>query len=336
MNEEKINIISKSIEGIDRSISIKESDMELINKFARRQLKSDEVYIFSVVLCDNDIDRQNERFSDESLDKLAKLFVGKTGIMDHECKSENQTARIFDCDVQTAENKQNQLGNPYKRLVAKAYMPKTEKNKEFIVEIEAGIKKEVSINCSVETMTCSICGKDAKTDRCEHIKGRVYKKGKEKLLCHSILENPIDAYEWSFVAVPAQKEAGVIKAFKPKFDRGEFNMQNIVKKLGEGESVTLNSLQSLKLYEMIKELEEKSKIGEEYFSELKAEVIKLSKNAQPDIEANVMGSVVDKMSLHELKSFKEAYRKKNIKNSGIRPQLSHNAIKTPLNTQFRI
>ena len=29
--------------------------------------------------------------------------------------------------------------------------------------------------------------------------------------CHFVLSDPQDAYEWSFVAVPAQRDAGVIK-----------------------------------------------------------------------------------------------------------------------------
>ena len=35
-------------------------DLELINKLTRRKLSEDEVYVFSLVLCDNDIDRDYE------------------------------------------------------------------------------------------------------------------------------------------------------------------------------------------------------------------------------------------------------------------------------------
>ncbi len=336
MKEEKTNIVNKFLESKDKNISINENDMDLINKFTRKKLSKNEVYVFSVVLCDNDIDRQNERFADEALDTLAKLFVGKTGIMDHDCKSANQTARIFECEVQTAKDRQNLLGKPYKRLVAKAYMPRTEKNKEVIAEIEAGIKKEVSINCSVENMMCSLCGKKTKSGHCDHVKGRTYKIGNEDKLCHSILENPIDAYEWSFVVVPAQREAGVIKAFNAKQRGGECTMHNIIEKLKIGESITFDSIQSLKLYEMIKSLDEKAKIGAEYLNELRNDVIRLSKSAQPDIDTQVMENVVNKMSLSELKSFREAYKKKNMHSIEVRPQLSRSIIKGPLNTQFKI
>ena len=40
-----------------------EEDLKLINKYALRPLKKEEVFVFSVILCDNDIDRDFERFS---------------------------------------------------------------------------------------------------------------------------------------------------------------------------------------------------------------------------------------------------------------------------------
>ena len=44
---------------------------------------------------------------------------------------------------------------------------------------------------------------------CSHIKGRSYNGAK----CHIVLDDITDAYEWSFVAVPAQVNAGVTKRF---------------------------------------------------------------------------------------------------------------------------
>ena len=66
-----------------------------LNAFTRRQHSLDEVYLFDVVLCDNDIDRDGECFSENALISLQKLFVGVTGIFDHNPSSQNQTARIF-------------------------------------------------------------------------------------------------------------------------------------------------------------------------------------------------------------------------------------------------
>ena len=56
-------------------------------------------------------------------------------------------------------------GTPYYMLKAKAYMLKNEENKGFIDELDAGIKKEVSVSCSSKKATCSICGKDKRQCR---------------------------------------------------------------------------------------------------------------------------------------------------------------------------
>ena len=66
-----------------------------LNQFTRRTHSLDEVYIFDLILCDNDIDRDGECFSDDALSELQKRFVGVTGIFDHDARSGSQTARIF-------------------------------------------------------------------------------------------------------------------------------------------------------------------------------------------------------------------------------------------------
>ena len=94
---------------------IREGELELINKHTRTPLTENDVYAFSVILCDNDIDRDFERFSDNALDELAKLFDGVTGIADHNPKSSNQTARIFSCKAEFVPDKFTSDGKPYKR-----------------------------------------------------------------------------------------------------------------------------------------------------------------------------------------------------------------------------
>lgn len=57
-------------------------------------------------------------------------------------------------------------------------------------------------------MLCSICGADQRTTLCQHRGGHEY-DGK---ICHFDLVDACEAYEVSLVAVPAQPEAGVVKA----------------------------------------------------------------------------------------------------------------------------
>lgn len=184
--------------------------LDKINKFTRRDFSQDELYTFSVILCDNEVDRDMERFSDNALDTLKSMFIGKTGIFDHDASSSNQTARIFDTEIITDESRTTKNGEPYKYLKGSAYMIRTDNNKNLISEIDGGIKKEVSISCSASKRICSVCG----SGKCTHIRGKMY-GGKT---CHTILDGITDAYEWSFVAVPAQVNAGVTKKYSEDTD----------------------------------------------------------------------------------------------------------------------
>ena len=183
--------------------------LDKINGFTRREFAPEELYEFTVILCDNDIDRDFERFSDGALEKLKELFVGKTGIFDHEASTSNQNARIFGTELVTDESRRTKYGEPYKYLKASAYMVRTDENKTLIAEIDGGIKKEVSISCSAAKRKCSVCGCDKAVGSCAHAKGKTY-DGRQ---CHIVLDDITDAYEWSFVAVPAQVNAGVTKRF---------------------------------------------------------------------------------------------------------------------------
>ncbi len=188
-----------------------DTELEKINRFVRKPLSKDRVYAFPVILCDNEIDRDGERFSVSSLEKLSELFVGKTGIFDHDPKGSNQTARIYETFIDKQTGRTTSYGEELVCLAAKAYMVRTDKNKPLIDEIDAGIKKEISISCSVAKKICSVCGENIYKKPCSHIKGKSY--GGKK--CFVSLEEPLDAYEWSFVAVPAQINAGVKKTHEP-------------------------------------------------------------------------------------------------------------------------
>lgn len=287
-------------------------DMEKINAYSRRELSEDEVYVFNVRLCDNEIDRDYECFSLSALNELAQLFVGKTGIFDHSMKASEQKSRIFETCVEKQAGEKTSYGDELYILKAKAYMLRNDENKALIEEIDAGIKKEVSVSCSMGKSICSICGKDNRVQRCEHIGGQTYKNK----LCFKSLEEAKDAYEFSFVAVPAQKNAGVTKAYKIEED---LSMDDIIKTIKScSGSVELSEKQALSLTSYIEDLEEKSKLSEEYRAELSKEVIKLFALKFPEMEKSLINSVVSVMTLKELKGFKSELKKSK---SSPQPQL---------------
>lgn len=304
-------------------------DLAKIQQFSRRELLPEEIYVFNVDLCNNDIDRDYEKFSVETLEQMAELFVGKTGIFDHSMKSADQTARIFDAFVEKVNGKKTADGEDFYSLKAKAYMLNNEENKSLIDSIEAGIKKEVSVSCSVDKAYCSICHTDRKRAACEHKKGKMY----GDRLCFNILTDATDAYEFSFVAVPAQREAGVTKSFSVK---EEAEMQDIVKMISQGDEITLSKSQTNELYSYIEGLKQEAELGEAYKKKLIKQVVDLFKSAFPKMDEALFVSVASVMTSKELLGFCDGM-KKSLNESKIKPQLAVKAeTKTNDYSDFKI
>lgn len=274
----KFKAVSPAGAGITRE------DMELINSLSKSELSEGEVYTFSLRLCDNEIDRDFERFTGESLHALAALFVGKSGIFDHSWTAKGQKSRIYRCEVVKEPGVLTGAGDESLYLKAYAYMLRTEENGELIREIEAGIKKEVSIGCSVSLSRCCICGESIQ--ECGHVLGREY-SGK---LCYAELIEPTDAFEWSFVAVPAQREAGVIKAF----EREETDLAKI----------------SSDGADEITRLKAEAEMGRRYMERLRTEMVRLGRLAEPSLSGDILKGVAQKMDEGELLEFTRAYGKK--------------------------
>lgn len=180
--------------------AVSDAELALINRQTLRELKAEEVFTFRLAACDNQVDRDNEQFTDAALEKLAPLFVGRAVLMDHQWSAASQTARVYAADVEAH--------GEVKQLVLRCYLPRSDTSAGTISAIEAGILRECSVGCAMGSAVCSICGADQTKTCCGHYAGKTY-DGK---VCIMALDDPVDAYEVSFVAVPAQPEAGVIKS----------------------------------------------------------------------------------------------------------------------------
>lgn len=287
----KNGMVMKNAGGFDPA-----AELELINSYSRRELSLDEVYLFSVILCDNDVDRDYERFTLSSLKELEKLFVGKTGIIDHNPTAKNQKARVISCRVEAVPGKKTAVGDDLYRLVARAYIRRTEGNAELIEAIEAGIVKEVSVGCSIGQTICSVCGRELRSPSCEHVKGRTYNGN----LCFGELCDPRDAYEFSFVAVPAQRSAGVIKSVKKE----KCSMD--IKKMLEGDSLSLEGegMEALRSY--IKSLKADAEGVAAYREELVKRLTDGFKEKGIAVGYRTAKSVTDKLSIGEIRELIKA------------------------------
>ena len=152
--------MNKSFESQTDENELSKEDLALINTFTQKEMTKDDIFTFCVILCDNEIDRDYERFTEDSLHKLADFFIGKTAIRDHSMKSSDQSARTYKTEVIKDSTRKNSLGEDYVYLKAWCYMPRIKKNEELIEEIKAGIIKEVSVGCAVKSCICSVCGKE--------------------------------------------------------------------------------------------------------------------------------------------------------------------------------
>ena len=257
-----------------------ESELALINALARRELEADEVYTFALRLCDNDIDRDFERFDDGTLDELATMFVGVSGVFDHQWSARGQTARIYRAEVVGGDGTLTADGRPCRFLKGWAYMMRTEENASLIAEIDGGIKREVSVGCEVEQVICSVCGRPL--EECPHEKGEEY--GGQ--VCHGVLTGAADAYEWSFVAVPAQRRAGVIKSAGRR-------------------------------------LEDEARLGRKYLKSLRHEMVRLAGIAEPEAGHALLEKVAGKLDEEELLGLIKVYREKADRLLGPQVQLSY-------------
>lgn len=248
--------------------------LEAINAQAKAELTAQQVYVFSLRLCDDQVDRDGERFDTAALPVLAKMFVGKTGIVDHKWSSDSQVARIFETQVVCED------GISY--IKAWAYIRRGGNAEEVIADIEAGIKKEVSVGCSMGRAVCSVCGSEY--GQCGHQKGEMY----DGQMCCAILKEPMDAYEFSFVAVPAQRSAGVLKGM----GGGQKSLKDLADTFGaQGE---------------YRALYKQAQLGKLYEKQIRDDVVRLCLVLELGAEEPVLRAVVDKAACEDLMKLKEA------------------------------
>ena len=280
-----------------------EGQLAAINAQAKAELTADQVYVFSLRLCDDQVDRDYERFATEALPELARLFVGKTGIVDHKWSSNAQVARIFQTEVVVEEG--------VSFIKAWAYIRRGGHGDEVIADIEAGIKKEVSVGCAMGRSVCAICGSEYGS--CGHQKGTYY----DGQLCCALLKEPMDAYEFSFVAVPAQRSAGVLKGF---------GANRCLKELAE-------EFGAQEEYRMLFKM---AQLGQEFEQQMRDEVIRLCLLLDLGVAEPVLRSITGKIGSDELKKLKSALENRVAESFPVTSQLGSNAQEMALESDYLI
>ena len=252
------------------------AQLEAINGQAKAAMTAEQIYVFSLRLCDDQVDRDMERFDTAALPGLAKLFIGKTGIVDHQWSAAKQVARIFAAEVVQEDR--------VSYIKAWAYIRRGGANEEVIADIEAGIKKEVSVGCAMGRAVCSVCGSEYGS--CGHMKGEHY----DGQLCVAILKEPMDAYEFSFVAVPAQPNAGVLKT------------------LGGGNRTLKELAEQFGAQSEYRALFKEAQLGREYKKQIGNDVVRLCLSLDLGVEEPALRAITEKAGAEELMQLKDAHR----------------------------
>lgn len=338
MNPSDKIFISKS--GIEETREPDDETLEQIGRFTLKKPDKNELFIFSAVLCDNEIDRDLERFSVSTLKKLADMYTGVTGIFDHSMSSRDQTARIYKTQMIADETRKTSIGENYTYVKAGCYMVRSEKTETLIREIENGIIKEVSVSCSVGERVCSVCGKRHASKGCRHILGEEY-DGK---ICHAVLNSPKDVYEWSFVAVPAQRNAGVSKSAKKggapdtvSTVCGESGEEIITALQNAQKGAALSEAQIKSLGAFFDEMKQDASSGKEKRLREEREIIAMSAFTLPLMDTKSLSGILKKLDGEEISMLKTAFTARSHETNAFSPKLKgENEKSTGENEQFKI
>lgn len=167
-----------------------EERMENINRFALRPLSADEVAVFTLDLCNNQVDRHYSRFPEEELERVNILTPGRPLMERHDLSGSLPRGTFF----RSSLHREDDLVS----VRPEVYVLRSARNRDFILNIEGGVYRETSIGFSFRRPECSVCARDLRT--CAHVPGRSY-GGKS---CHFVMRGVLEVLEGSVVPAGSQ------------------------------------------------------------------------------------------------------------------------------------
>jgi hypothetical protein len=174
---------------------------DAVNAYALRPLDTEEYAVFTLDLCNNQVDKHHSRFPEEELERISDLVPGRPLLERHDLRGSLPRGTFFRSQL----HRQGDVVS----VRPEVYVLRTQDNRDFILNIEGGVYRETSIGFAFETPECSVCGADIRS--CAHTPGRTY----EGHRCHFIMRNVLEVLEGSVVSsgsqgtgfVPAEQRA---------------------------------------------------------------------------------------------------------------------------------
>lgn len=143
---------------------------------------------FEVILCDNDVDKYHECFSDTALLQMKDSFLGKKGTYPIESNKVAKAAVIYDTYLKIVPDRKTEDGRPLVQLRAKVFLDPS----CSIEPPETAEQIPVGFACQTTRRICSICGANSFDKGCRHKPGSYY-DGK---LCMTVIDNVLKIFSW--------------------------------------------------------------------------------------------------------------------------------------------
>lgn len=183
-----------------------ESELNDINQERALILwKQEQLYIFTMLGADLQVDRQYEHFLTKGLHEAAAVLKGKPWLFEpHKWESSNEIGRILDAWVEDDS-----------RLMLKVYILNNNFNYKILENIFAGIHSGVSIGFTSQfgDMQCDSCASMGKSvsifddNRCPHQPGTYDESGKVTTVA---IAGVLDGFEVSGAPIPAQRPSAIL------------------------------------------------------------------------------------------------------------------------------
>jgi hypothetical protein len=181
-------------------------EFEHIKPLVSEDTTPEQLYIFSLRMCNNDIDADNDKLSDDFLRQFAEQINTSSIplIKDHTWTADGQIGRVYRAEV--LSDGVNSLGEPYTYVLGYAYVAA---DSDIVSRIKLGLLSEVSVGFDGSGYTCSVCGAGVKSHDCQCTNGHVFGTEYEGNPVYRNVNQCLSALECSFVPVPAQDGAEI-------------------------------------------------------------------------------------------------------------------------------
>lgn len=161
-----------------------------VNKYALRPLAPGDFRVFTMDLCNNQIDHHFSRFPEEELSRMVDMVPGRPLMELHDRANRLPRGTFF----RSALAQEGDVVS----IRADVYVLNIQENQAMIANIDGGVYRETSVGFSFGTPECSVCGKDIRN--CKHVPGNQY-KGES---CHYVMRDVSEIIEGSLVPAGSQ------------------------------------------------------------------------------------------------------------------------------------